>query len=57
MVTCPIDRGAIAAARSSELEIRRVTDAAGFEIHRRTMTDGPPAPIPRSRKRRRATTS
>ncbi len=40
MVAFPIDRDAIAEHASPELEIRRVTDAAGIDAHRQAMTAG-----------------
>jgi GNAT superfamily N-acetyltransferase len=40
MVAFPIDREVIAAHAAPELEIRRVTDAAGIEAHRQTVTAG-----------------
>jgi GNAT superfamily N-acetyltransferase len=40
MVAFPIDHSAIAAAVAPELEIRRVTDAAGIDIHREAVTAG-----------------
>jgi hypothetical protein len=40
MVAFPIDHDAIAELRSPELEIRRVTDAAGIDDHRQVVTAG-----------------
>ena len=40
MVAFPIDQDAIASQASSELEIRRVTDLAGIDAHRKAVTDG-----------------
>lgn len=40
MVAFPIDHGAIAAHSSPELDIRRVTDAAGIDDHRLVVTKG-----------------
>jgi hypothetical protein len=40
MVAFPIDHGAIAAHVAPELEIRRVTDTAGIDVHRRAVTAG-----------------
>jgi GNAT superfamily N-acetyltransferase len=40
MVAFPIDHDAIAVHASSELEIRRVTDAAGIDAHRLAVTAG-----------------
>jgi hypothetical protein len=40
MVAFPIDHGAIAAHAAPELEIRRVTDAAGIDAHRGAVTAG-----------------
>jgi GNAT superfamily N-acetyltransferase len=40
MVAFPIDHDPIAAQASTELEIRRITDAAGIDAHRQTVTAG-----------------
>jgi GNAT superfamily N-acetyltransferase len=40
MVAFPIDHDAIASHASPELEIRRVTDLAGIDAHRKVVTDG-----------------
>jgi GNAT superfamily N-acetyltransferase len=40
MVAFPIERGALAKQAAPGLEIRRVTDAAGIDAHRRAATDG-----------------
>jgi GNAT superfamily N-acetyltransferase len=40
MVAFPIDHDAIAEHASPELEIRRVTDAAGIDAHRQAVTEG-----------------
>jgi ribosomal protein S18 acetylase RimI-like enzyme len=40
MVACPIDHDAIAGHGPPELEIRRVTDAAGIDAHRQVVTAG-----------------
>ena len=40
MVAFPIDHGAIASQASPGLEIRRVTDLAGIDAHRKAVTDG-----------------
>jgi hypothetical protein len=40
MVAFPIDHHAIAEHASPELEIRRVTDAAGIDAHRQAVTEG-----------------
>ena len=40
MVASPIDRDAIARHAAPELEIRRVTDAAGIDVHCRVVTAG-----------------
>lgn len=40
MVAFPIDREAIAGARAPGLEILRVSDAAGIDVHRRVVTAG-----------------
>jgi GNAT superfamily N-acetyltransferase len=40
MVAFPIDRDALAGAPAPGLEIRRVTDAAGIDVHRRVVTAG-----------------
>jgi hypothetical protein len=40
MVAFPIDRDAIASHRPPELEIRRVTDIAGMDVHRQAVTAG-----------------
>jgi GNAT superfamily N-acetyltransferase len=40
MVAFPIDHGAIAEHASPELEIRRVTDAAGIDVHCQAVTAG-----------------
>jgi GNAT superfamily N-acetyltransferase len=40
MVAFPIDRDAISKQAVAELDIRRVTDAAGLDAHRRTATAG-----------------
>ena len=40
MVAFPIDRNAISAPAPPELEIHRVTDAAGIDAHRQAMTAG-----------------
>jgi GNAT superfamily N-acetyltransferase len=40
MVAFPIDHGAIHAAAAGDLEIRRVIDAAGIDVHRAVVTAG-----------------
>jgi GNAT superfamily N-acetyltransferase len=40
MVAFPIDHDSIARHRAPDLEIRRVTDAAGIDVHRRVVTTG-----------------
>jgi hypothetical protein len=40
MVAFPIEHGALLKAAAPELEIRRVTDPAGLDAHRRTATAG-----------------
>ena len=40
MVAFPIDRDLIARHAPAELEIRRVTDATGIDVHRHVVTDG-----------------